>query len=390
VITALVQAITVMTANAMVVIAPAMGDLLDVDPAMIGFQVSFVYAGAMIAVILGGRLVQRFGACRTQQLCLMLAAVGALGATVPSLWVLALASFVMGLGTGPATPASSHALNRFTDPGKRNLIFSIKQTGVPLGVVWAAFMMPSMTLAVGPAWSFVTVAAIGLTVLVVLQPARRAWDDDRTPGLPLITEPLAGLRLVWRQPVLRWLSLSAYFYSFCQLCVTSFTVTMLVKEMGLGLVKAGALLSVVLLSGVFARIVLGIYADRLGSALRPLALIGTATAVMCGVTALLDPGWPRSALYLLLVLLGGSAVGWTGMFVAEVARVAPRGQVGLATSGAIAFNFLGILSGPALFAIVYQWIGSYSHTFGLLAFVALTGVALILKTRSIERRLAAA
>jgi hypothetical protein len=73
------------------VIAPAMATLLQVDPALIGFQVSFVYGGAMLAVIYGGRLVQRYGAARTQQICVGVAAVGALLATVPSLWLLPIA-----------------------------------------------------------------------------------------------------------------------------------------------------------------------------------------------------------------------------------------------------------------------------------------------------------
>ncbi|MBC7780672.1 MAG: MFS transporter [Proteobacteria bacterium] len=383
-ITTLVQIVTVMIAHSMVVIAPAMAGVLAVDPALIGFQVSLVYGGAMIAVIFGGRLVQRFGACRTQQYCLALSALGAFGAMVPNVAVVALASLLMGIGTGPTTPASSHALNRFTDPANRNLLFSLKQTGVPLGVVSAAFLMPSTTLAVGPQWAFATVATIALLSIAVLAPARATWDDDRTPGVRLVQDPLGGLPVVWRHPVLRGLSLAAFFYAFTQLCVTSFTVTMLVTEFGVGLVQAGLLLSLVQLSGVVSRVLFGIYADRLGSALKPLALIGCATAVMCAITALLGPGWPRTGLYLLLVCLGASAVGWTGMFIAEVARVAPKGQVGIATSGAIAFNFLGILCGPALFAVAYGFVGSYAQTFGLLTLVALIGVAILLKTRRVE------
>ena len=386
-ITTLVQVVTVMIGNSMVVIAPAMATLLQVDPALIGFQVSFVYGGAMLAVIYGGRLVQRYGAARTQQICVGVAAVGALLATVPSLWLLPIASVLMGAGTGPATPASSHVLNRFTDPARRNLIFSLKQTGVPLGVVTAAFLMPPITLAYGASWAFLTIALIAFTVLLLLQPLHRHWDDDRTPGIRLIQDPLGGVPVVWNHPILRWLALSAFFYAFCQLCVTSFAVTMLVTEIGFGLVQAGMLLSLIQLSGVCSRVVFGLLADRIGSALSTLAAVGCVTAVMCLVTVFLSPGWPRTGLYVMLVCLGASAVGWTGMFIAEVARVAPKGQVGLATSGAIAFNFLGILCGPALFALAYKGIGSYAHTFGLLVFVALAGVAMIRKAQVNERRL---
>jgi len=386
-ITTLVQVVTVMIGNSMVVIAPAMATLLQVDPALIGFQVSFVYGGAMLAVIYGGRLVQRYGAARTQQICVGVAAVGALLATVPSLWLLPIASVLMGAGTGPATPASSHVLNRFTDPARRNLIFSLKQTGVPLGVVTAAFLMPPITLAYGASWAFLTIALIAFTVLLLLQPLHRHWDDDRTPGIRLIQDPLGGVPVVWNHPILRWLALSAFFYAFCQLCVTSFAVTMLVTEIGFGLVQAGMLLSLIQLSGVCSRVVFGLLADRIGSALSTLAAVGCVTAVMCLATVFLSPGWPRTGLYVMLVCLGASAVGWTGMFIAEVARVAPKGQVGLATSGAIAFNFLGILCGPALFALAYKGIGSYAHTFGLLVFVALAGVAMIRKAQVNERRL---
>lgn len=388
-VTTLVQVVTVMAGNSMVVIAPALGSLLQVDPALIGFQVSFVYGGAMFAVIYGGRLVQRFGACRTQQICVGMSAIGALLAMVPNLWLLPVASILMGVGTGPATPAASHLLNRFTDPANRNLIFSLKQTGVPLGVVAAAFVMPPLTIIWGASWAFLAIALIALAMLVLLQPLRDAWDDDRVPATRLIQDPLGGVPVVWRHPVLRWLALSAFFYAFCQLCVTSFAVTMLVTEIGFGLVQAGLLLSLIQLSGVGSRIVFGLLADRIGNALGTLAAVGLVTAVMCLVTVFLSPGWPRTGLYLMLVCLGASAVGWTGMFIAEVARVAPKGQVGVATSGAIAFNFLGILCGPALFALAYQGIGSYAQTFGLLVFVALAGVAMIRKAQVNERRMLA-
>lgn len=387
VVATVVQVVTVMAGNSMVAIAPEIARRLEVEPSLIGFQVSIVYSGAMIGALFGGPLVLRYGPCRTQQVCVALSALGALVACAPSLWLLALASLLWGLGTGPATPAASHVLNRFTDPARRNLIFSLKQTGVPLGVMAAAFVMPPLTLAGGAPTAYALLAGVAAATAVFLQAVRRHWDDDRTPGRRLGGNPLAGLPMIWRHPLLRWLSASAFCYAFCQLCVTSFTVTMLVTEAGIGLVEAGLLLSLVQFSGVVSRVGFGIWADRVGSALVPLALVGAGTAATCAVTALLEPGWPRTGLWVLLVLLGGTAVGWTGMFVAEVARIAPRGQVGLATGSAIAFNFLGILAGPAIFALAYPWLGSYAHTFGALAVVPLAGAALVLHTLRVERRL---
>ena len=81
----LVQVVTVMIGNSMVVIAPAMATLLQIDPALIGFQVSFVYGGAMVAVIYGGRLAQRYGAWQMLVLFFVSSAAGAaLFAAFPS------------------------------------------------------------------------------------------------------------------------------------------------------------------------------------------------------------------------------------------------------------------------------------------------------------------
>lgn len=41
------------------------------------------------------------------------------------------------------------------------------------------------------------------------------------------------------------------------------------------------------------------------------------------------------------------------------------------------WNFAGILIGPALFATVYKFVGSYALTCGLLALIAAAGLALV-------------
>jgi hypothetical protein len=53
-------------------------------------------------------------------------------------------------------------------------------------------------------------------------------------------------------------------------------------------------------------------------------------------------------------------------------------MVSVATGGMMMWVFAGILAGPSLFATAYQVTGSYVATYGGVALVALTGVAVVL------------
>src|SRR5262249_56944985 len=60
-----------------------------------------------------------------------------------------LGGFVVGLGYGPTTPASSVILVRAAPPGMFALVFSVKQTGVPAGGVLAGALAPGLIYLLG-------------------------------------------------------------------------------------------------------------------------------------------------------------------------------------------------------------------------------------------------
>jgi len=71
------------------------------------------------------------------------------------------------------------------------------------------------------------------------------------------------------------------------------------------------------------------------------------------------------------MLYGASAVGWNGVFLAEVARSAPQGQVGTATGGTQFFTFGGAMAGPPVFTAIVSATGSYAWGFAFFALVPL-------------------
>jgi len=115
-----------------------------VSAAAVGYYVAAAYLGSMLGSAAAGGWVARFGPIRVSQAGLLLSCAGlALAASALAPLVL-LGGFFVGLGYGPATPASSAILVRTAPPAMFSLIFSIKQTGVPAGGVLAGALVPAL------------------------------------------------------------------------------------------------------------------------------------------------------------------------------------------------------------------------------------------------------
>ncbi len=385
----LAQIGTVMGIAVFPVIAPRLAAEMGIEPSLVGYQMSLIYGAAMLSSPFLTWMVTRYGACRAIQAGLLLSAVALALAMMGGIIALMIASILLGAAMSVMTPAGAHVLFRFSPPKRRNLVFSIKQTCVPAGWMVMALVAPPVTLLLGWKWALILVIIFALLMTVALQFVRASWDDDRTPqGGNARQQAREGMTLLWRIPELRWLSVASMFMSGVQLCLSSFAVTMLVQDAGYGLVAAGVMLSVAQGAGVTGRIAWGWIADRFGNCLRLLITLSAVMVVCCGAMVLMTAQWPRALTVLLFLAFGASAVGWNGLFLAEVARLSPPGKVSVATSGAMVWNFAGILIGPALFALIYRCNGSYAFTFGLLSVFAVGGLGSLLLTAASARRTA--
>lgn len=366
-----VQLLVAMAVVTVPVLAPVLAPETGVAVGFVGFFIALAYAASMSASLVSGALVQRYGAIRLSQFCLVACAAGlACTATgVPAL--LAAGAILLGAGYGPVTPASSHVLAKSTPPGRMSLVFSLKQTGVPLGGALAGAVVPALVLLAGWRAAALAVAAACLATLLFVQPLRAAFDADRDPARRLAASDLAGtLRYTLGEARLRRLAFSSFFFAALQLCLITFLVAHLTLNLGFSLVQAGLMLTVAQAGGVVARIVWGAIADRWG---RPMVLLGL-IALGMGLCALalarFTPQWPTAAIALVCAAFGATAIGWNGVYLAQVARLAPPGKAGDATGGSLAFTFGGVLFGPPAFAFLVEGGISYASAFVLLALPA--------------------
>jgi MFS family permease len=363
-----VQALMSMNVVAIAVIMPVASGDIGLPATFVGIAMSLVYLGATLGTPLSGHAIMRWGPIGISQICLLLGACGLAAFSIPAAAATVLGALLMGLGYGPITPASSHILIRTTPPSILSVVFSIKQTGVPLGGALAGAIIP--WLVIGWGWQCAALVAGGSSVVLmaVLQPYRRHYDRERSRSPHLTwSGVMAPLKMTIAHPELRRIAIASTFYSIMQLCLVSFLVTYLIQDLQMSLVDAGLLLSAAQVCGVVGRILWGALSDRSGRPMPVLGALGLAMGGAALLAAAFTPAWSYAALLVVCGCFGGSAVGWNGVYIAEVARIATPAQAGAATGGSLFFTFLGILLGLPAFAWVVDRTGSYPAAFVMVA-----------------------
>jgi MFS family permease len=376
-----VQTLTAMGLAIPSVLAPVAASDFDVAPTALGRWVGFSYMIAMFAGLAGGTLVGRYGPSRVHQAAVLGVALGLATGAGAQVALLLLCGLCLGAAHGLVNPASSAILAAASPPRIRSMVFSIKQTGVPLGGAIAGILVPALLLWMS--WQAAVLAlAIGAAVLLVLVVRHDPADDAarRLERLRLrsFAAPVAE---VWaNRPILELAAVSGV-YSAIQISFLTYLVSYLKLELGYSLVAAGVVFAVAQISGAAGRVLWGVVADHLLKPRSVLAGLGL-VMIVCGVAlASLNPAWPPAAVLAVCVLYGATAVGWNGVFLAEVARLAPDGRVAYLTGGTQFFTFAGVLIGPPLFGAIASVTGTYGAGFVVTAALPLLVVVPMLAKR---------
>jgi MFS family permease len=366
--TLLIQTVGTFTAQLVPVVAPRMTAELGLSPETVGNFASLNILGAILFLLFGAPLVAAFGPARLLRWGTLAGAAALAMAATGELWLLPVAALLMGLGYGPTGPAGSRILQATAPPRHRVLIFSIKQAGAPAGGALAGLIAAPVAAVWGWRAALLTGIAFALIAILVLHLLRSALDEERAARFAWrevftrerLGSPLATLRL---HPVLPPLALQAFAFAALQGSLFSFTVTWLVEAHAYSLTAAGSVFAAMQIAGVAGRLALGWAADRMADATSSLAAHGLVAAALTLLWLLAGPAVPWPLTLLLAVLSGFTAASWNGIFLAEVARVAPPDRVAEASAGAILLCFLGYLTAPTAVAFAVTATGSWTLPF---------------------------
>jgi len=346
------------------VIAPAIMDDLAIDHAWLGVYVA-IAAAASLGFQLGcGSFILRHGALRMSQAALVMLAIGlGAGALAGPVWFFAIAAIIGGGGAAVSTPASSHLLGRYSPPRYAPLVFSLKQTAVPVGLLLSGILGPFVTGLAG--WRAALLAAsLGcLAFTLMLQPLRREFDADRQPDQRFrASDFVTTIGAVTRARELRALSLACFAFNGLQTVFTSYFVTYLVA-LGYGLAAAGLVFSVGMVIAVPCRILWGWVGSGHVPPRRVMGALALGMAASSVLAGCFGPAWPVLLVGLVAAGLSATAMSWHGVLLSETARLAPAGNRGAAAGGVLSFGQLGGLLLPLVYATLLGLTGSYGLGF---------------------------
>lgn len=355
-----VQVLATLALVAASVLAPAVAPRLGLPPARIGLYMAVAYLAAMLAGLRCGHWVARHGPVRVSQAALLASAAGAAaaatagsaGSAAPAVAaVLLLAAGAIGVGYGLVNPAAAAVLSHHAPAQARGLFFSIKQTGVPLGVALAGLLMPAGLAALDWQATALAVAVACALAALALQPLRAPLDPPAAPDAAAPAGIGVLLRRVWHTPRLRRLSLASLAYAATQQAFVTFLVSMLNLGLGWSLALAAGVLSASQAVATGARIGFGALADRWGAPGRLLAQLGAAMSLGCLALAALAAAAGAPAALVVAAALGcaATAMGWNGVFFAELALRVPRHEMAPVAGATQFFTFAGGMLGPLLF-----------------------------------------
>jgi MFS family permease len=345
------------------VIAPTIIADLRMDAVWIGVYFGVMALAALVSQLGCGSFIVRYGALRVSQVSLVMLGAGCALAALGTPWPLVLSAVIGGGGGAVSTPASSHLLSRVSSPRYLPLVFSIKQTAVPAGLLLAGLLGPPLAEWLGWRPTMLIVAAACVLFALVLQPLRERFDDDRVPERAFrMSDFKTTLATVLATRSLRTLSMACLVFNGLQTVVTAYFVVYL-TTIGYTPIAAGVLFSVAMAVAVPGRILWG----WLGSTYvtpRPLmAGLALGMAASAALLAPADAGWPTLLVAAIACALSATALSWHGLLLAETARASPEGMRGGVTGGVLSFGQVGAFALPLVYSGLLELTGSYGLGF---------------------------
>ena len=355
------------------VLAPDLRDAHDLSLVQVGVVLDSLWIGTLLTLLAWGLLADRFG-----ERLVLATGLGACGIVTAaaghadSFESLILLVGLAGAAGASVNAASGRAVMQWFPASERGFALGVRQTAIPLGGLISALVLP--TLGLQSAFAFLGALCLAGAAFgaVVIHDREGDAEDD-------VLEP-RGIAATLRDHRLWLLCFGSGFYLVAQLAVIGFLVLFLHDERGLSDGAAAGVLAAAQVVAAAMRIGGGRWSDRVGSRIRPLRIVGVASAVTLALaTAMLSA--PLVLLVPAFVLAGGISMAWNGLSFTAAAEIAGRSRSGAALGmQQSALAAAGAIVPPAFAAVVAA--SSWRLGFAGAAVFPLVGVLLLRPLRA--------
>ncbi len=361
------------------VLAPFLVADLALTKAMVGLAGGAINFGMAFTALLAGRLADKKGERAVLVAGSIITGIAIIVTSRADSFSTLLPMLVLtGAGASSPTPAGSKSIQRWFPPAKLGFALGVRQTGIPLGGFIGALLLPVVAAEWGWRTAMVTSGLVtiagGLVYFIFYRepPAGKACGL-RTPK---------GFSAEWgflRDGNMWLVILMSIIFLGAQFDMLTYLTLFLHDQAGLDIALASVCLAITQLGGVFARVALGIVSDTTFNGARKPALIilGTILIATALVLVFFSRATPLWAIVTVSWFFGVSAMGWNGLFVALVMKLAGKEHGGTAVGFCLMVMQIGVLVFPPLFGLLIDLSGSYRLSWLSLAGAALVGTLLI-------------
>lgn len=330
--------------------------------AAMGMCIVLINGGAIFVLALAGKAVDRFGEKRVIAIGGTSVGITAIGlAFANSFFSTLTLIFIIGLWYASATPGGSKAIMNWFPRRQRGMAMGIRQTGIPLGGMFAAAVLPY--LAVNHGWRLAILAAgftaiIGSLVFFVFykEPPEQAEEKPYQDADFRMTT-----KLVLTDPNFLSVACLSITLAIGQSSVVFYYILYSTEALLLPLFVGSYLLAVAQLAGVWGRILWGVVSDKFFRGKRRVTLmmvliVGASTTLLL---AFLKSNQHLWIIYIVTFLVGFSLIGWNGMFITFVSELGGYDKAGSTVGIALTASQIGYIFGPPLFGLLVDLSGSY-------------------------------
>ncbi|HSR12630.1 MAG TPA: MFS transporter, partial [Thermodesulfobacteriota bacterium] len=311
-----------------------------------------------------------------------------LGFAVQGVFILGFAwihSFLMGglllllsgIGYSSVNPATTKGIVRWFAAQGRATAMGIKQTGIPLGGILAAFTLPGLATAFGWRVAVLIVGAVtcGFIAVVRLKIPPHPHSEASSSKIQW-----KNLREVLFNRSMVALSVMGIFVAGAQLSIITHMVLFLKNQFLFSSIFAGMCLAATQAGGTAGRIGWGLVSDfLLGGKRKPvLIFIGCIAVLQLLLFSRMEPNISTPLLLILVALMGSTTIGYHGVLFGLMGELVRKEVVGLATGFSLTITFLGIVLFPPLFGHVVDRIGSYQRAWDMLALAWVAALVILI------------